>query len=323
MIRVVRRVLLAVPLALVATAVVFTAVSLAGDPLASLRQPNVPPEALRLRAHELGLDRPLPVRYWHWITGVLHGDLGRGVAGQDIAAELLQRGLVSLRLVTLALVLAVAVSISAGFWAAVRRGRLADRAVGAMAVLLLTLPTFWTAVVVKQGGIALNQALGVDVVATLGDATPGTEGMSLPVRLADYGAHLLLPTIVLTLSRLPEFTLYQRSATAEVLGSDYLLFARAKGLSRRRVLLGHGLRTSLIPVTTMIAMEIPWILGGLVIIESVFGWHGLGEMLVDGIKQQDTNAVLAFLLVSTVLITVLNLAADLLYGVLDPRTVQD
>ncbi|MFI6294729.1 ABC transporter permease [Nonomuraea sp. NPDC050790] len=320
---IVRRALLAVPLALVASIVVFTAVSLAGDPLASLRQPNVPQETLDLRAKELGLDLPLPVRYWNWITGVLRGDLGIGVEGQDIAAELVQRGLVSLRLITLALVVAVLMSIGAGFWAAVRAGRPADRVISALAVLLLTLPTFWMAVVVKQGGIALNQLAGSDLVATLGDATPGTEGLSLPVRLADYAAHLLLPTIVLVLSRLPEFTLYQRSATAEVLGSDYLLLARAKGLSRRRVLVRHALRTSLVPITTMLALEIPWLLGGLVVIETVFGWHGLGEMLVDGIKQQDVNAVLAFLLVSTVLITVLNLAADLLYGVLDPRVSHD
>ncbi|MFI6503728.1 ABC transporter permease [Nonomuraea typhae] len=308
--RLLRRIAVALPMLLLSTLLVFLAVSYAGDPLASLRRPNIPPETLRLRALELGLDRPVWERYASWLGGAVRGDLGRDLNGQSVAAELGRRGLVTLRLAVPALTLAILLAVATGFWAAVRRGRWPDRLIGFTVVALLTLPEFWIATVLKQGGITLNRWTGAEVVATLGDAPPGAAGSA---------AHLVLPVLTLTLVAFPLWALYQRAATLGVLGSDYLLLARANGLSRSRVLLRHALRTSLTPLVTMAALQIPWLVGGLVVIENVFSWHGLGEMLVDGVKQQDTSTVLAFLLVSAVLVTLLNLLADLLYGVLDPR----
>ncbi|MFI6901768.1 ABC transporter permease [Nonomuraea sp. NPDC050394] len=305
-----RRIAVALPMLLLSTLLVFLAVSYAGDPLSSLRQPNIAPETLRLRARELGLDRPIWERYASWLGGAVRGDLGRDLNGQNVAGELGRRGLVTLRLAVPALALAILLAVATGFWAAVRRGRLPDRLIGFTVVALLTLPEFWIATVLKQGGITLNRWTGAEVVATLGDAPPGATGSA---------AHLVLPVLTLALTAFPLWALYQRAATIEVLDSDYVLLARAKGLSRPRVLLMHALRTSLTPLVTMVALQIPWLVGGLVVIENVFGWHGLGEMLVEGVKQQDTNTVLAFLLVSAVLVTLLNLLADLLYGVLDPK----
>ncbi|MFI6541126.1 ABC transporter permease [Nonomuraea sp. NPDC050547] len=305
-----RRIAVALPMLLLSTLLVFLAVSFAGDPLSSLRQPNIAPETLRLRAHELGLDRPVWERYANWLGGAVRGDLGHDLNGQSVAAELSRRGLVTLRLAVPALALAILLALTTGFWAAVRRGRWPDRLIGFAVVVLLTLPEFWIATVLKQGGITLNRWTGAEVVATLGDAPPGATGSA---------AHLVLPVLTLALTAFPLWSLYQRAATLEVLDSDYLLLARAKGLSRPRVLLRHALRTSLTPLVTVVALQVPWLVGGLVVIENVFGWHGLGEMLVEGVKQQDTNTVLAFLLVSAVLVTLLNLLADLLYGVLDPK----
>ncbi|MFI6387114.1 ABC transporter permease [Nonomuraea sp. NPDC050540] len=305
-----RRIAVALPMLLLSTLLVFLAVSFAGDPLSSLRQPNIAPETLRLRAHELGLDRPVWERYANWLGGAVRGDLGHDLNGQSVAAELGRRGLVTLRLAVPALALAILLALTTGFWAAVRRGRWPDRLIGFAVVVLLTLPEFWIATVLKQGGITLNRWTGAEVVATLGDAPPGATGSA---------AHLVLPVLTLALTAFPLWSLYQRAATLEVLDSDYLLLARAKGLSRPRVLLRHALRTSLTPLVTVVALQVPWLVGGLVVIENVFGWHGLGEMLVEGVKQQDTNTVLAFLLVSAVLVTLLNLLADLLYGVLDPK----
>lgn len=311
------RLLQAIPLMLAATMVIFAAVSLAGDPLDQYRQPGVPQSTLDAKAHELGLDRPIWERYWTWITHAIHGDFGLSASGQSVAQELSDRAAVSLRLVGFAIVVAIIVAIVVGFFAAVHHGKAVDKILIAVTIVLLTAPEFWVAVIAKQGAIAANRAWGL-TIPTIGDSTPGITGSPLALWL-DGLPYLILPTIVLVLGVYPVWALYQRTAMIEVLDSDYLRFARAKGLGEAKVLVSHGLRTSLIPIVTMIALRIPWVVGGLVVVETIFGWQGLGSMLVEGIQKQDTNTVLAFLLFFAVLITLLNLAADLIYRFLDPR----
>ncbi|MGB3376505.1 MAG: ABC transporter permease [Microbacterium sp.] len=314
---VVVRLLQAIPLMIAATMVIFTAVALAGDPLDRYRVPNVLQSTLAAKAHELGLDLPLWQRYWNWITNALHGDLGMNASGRPVLQELMERGAVSLRLVGLAIVLAIILAIVVGYFSAVHNGRVLDKVLIALTIVLLTAPEFWVAVIAKESAIGANRAFGMSI-PTVGDSTPGASGGAFAQWL-DRLPYLVLPTIVLVLAAYPVWALYQRSAMIEVLDSDYLRFARAKGLGETRVLVAHGLRTSLIPVVTMIALRIPWIISGVVVVEMIFGWRGLGRMLVDGIQKQDVNTVLAFLLLFAVLITVLNLAADLLYRFLDPR----
>lgn len=317
------RLLVAIPLVVASTVLIFVAVSLAGDPLDRYRQPNVPQSTLDAKAHELGLDQPLVQRYWEWITGALHGDFGLNVRGVPVGHELLDRSLVSLRLVALAILIAIVVAVAVGFFSAVNRGRPIDRVLTVVTILLLTAPEFWIAVVSKQAAIKVNETAGSTVIATVGDSTPGVSEMAWSTRLSDYAAHLVLPTIVLVLAVFPVWALYQRSAMLEVIDTDYVTMARAKGLPRTRVMVKHGLRNALMPLITMIALRLPWVVGGLVVVESIFGWRGLGTMLVEGVQQQDTNTVLAFLLLSAVLITILNLAADVAHRMLDPRMTHD
>lgn len=313
------RLLVAIPLIIASTMLIFVAVAVAGDPLDRYRQPNVPQSTLDAKAHELGLDRPLPVRYWDWISSAVQGDFGVNARGLPVAQELLNRSLVSLRLVALGIILAIVIAVAVGFFSAIHHGKFTDRALVVITVLLLTAPEFWTAVVAKQGAIEINQATGRNLLATVGDSTPGIQSEPLLTRLGDYASHLVLPTIVLVCGVFPVWALYQRAAMLEVVDSDYITMARAKGLSRRHVMFKHGLRNALMPLITMIALRLPWIIGGLVVVESIFGWRGLGTMLVEGVQKQDTNTVLAFLLLSAVMITVLNLAADIAHRVLDPR----
>ncbi|MFC7494371.1 MULTISPECIES: ABC transporter permease [unclassified Nocardioides] len=317
------RLLVAIPLVFASTILIFLAVSVAGDPLDRYRQPNVPQSTLDAKAHELGLDQPLIERYWTWVTGAFQGDFGLNVRGVPVSQELLDRAIVSFRLVALAIVLAVVIAVVVGFLSAVNRGRPLDRLLTIVTVLLLTAPEFWIAVVSKQAAIKVNETAGSTVIATVGDSTPGVAEMPWPTRISDYAAHLVLPTIVLVLAIFPVWALYQRSAMLEVIDTDYVTMARAKGLSRRRVMVKHGLRNALMPLITMIALRLPWVIGGLVVVESIFGWRGLGTMLVEGVQQQDTNTVLAFLLLSAVLITILNLAADVAHRILDPRMTHD
>jgi len=309
----------AIPLVAVATFTIFVAVSLAGDPLDRYRAPNVPASTLAAKAAELGLNQPLTTRYWHWITGVLHGNFGTNAVGSDVRTELIDRSLVSLRLVTFAIVIAIVLAIVVGFVAAVRQHTFTERGLVALTVILLTAPEFWTAVIVKQGAITMQQHTGTDFISTVGQSSPDNAQLGWGARIGDYAGHLLLPTIVLVLASYPVWALYQRAAMLEVIDSDYITLARAKGLGRTRVMVRHGLRNALMPVITMIALRLPWIISGLVVVETIFGWQGLGSMLVEGIQKQDTNTVLAFMLLSAVLITVLNLAADIAHRFLDPR----
>lgn len=312
------RLLQAIPLMVVATMVIFLAVALAGDPLDRYRQPNVPQETLDAKARELGLDLPLWERYWNWITAALRGDFGLNAAGRSVAQELIERGTVSLRLAGLAILIAIIVAVAVGYFSAVRHGRELDKVLVAITIILMTAPEFWVAVIAKEGAIGANRAFGWNI-PTIGDSTPGASDGGFFAGALDRMPYLILPTLVLVLAAYPVWALYQRASMLEVLDSDYLRFARAKGVSETGVLVRHGLRTSLIPVVTMVALRVPWIISGLVVVETIFGWRGLGRMLVEGIQKQDINVVLAFLLVFAVLITVLNLAADLTYRILDPR----
>ena len=131
--------------------------------------------------------------------------------------------------------------------------------------------------------------------------------------------HLILPTVVLAMSSYASWSRFQRSSMLDVLNSDYLRLAKAKGLSRRKVMVRHGLRTALIPLTTQVTLDVAAILGGAVLTETVFGWQGMGSMLINGINNQDTNVILAWLVVSAIIVIAFNLIADLLYAVLDPR----
>jgi len=314
-----RRVLQAIPLIIVATMLIFLAVSVAGDPLDQYRQPNVPQSTLDAKAIELGLNRPIYERYWTWVTHAVHGDFGNNASGLPVGRGLLDRGLVSLRLIGLAVIIAILAAIAVGFYTAVRRGSASERLLMGLTILMLTAPEFWLAVIAKQGAISFNQRTGGTFLATVGDSTPGVATAGFTDRISDYAGHLVLPTLVLILNTFPVWALYQRTAMLEVVDSDYVTMARAKGLSNRAVLVRHGLRTSLMPLVTMVALRLPWIIGGLVVIESIFGWRGLGSMLIEGIQKQDTNTVLAFLLMSAIIITVLNIAADLIHRYLDPR----
>lgn len=316
-----RRLFISLPLLLLSSMIVYALVHYAGDPLADLegRNPPVPPAVLDARRRLLGLDQPLPVQYWHWLTGVLHGDFGPSVKGIDIASDLTTRLGVTLRMVVLAMVIAVVLAVVVGVLSAVRQYSPIDYSATLLGFLALSMPVFWLAALLKEFlAIKLNNAVGKTVVYTVGDRTPNLEG-SFWDKLPNIAGHLVLPTIALAAVSYAAWSRYQRSSMLDVLGSDYIRLARAKGLSRSRVLVRHALRCALIPITTVVALDVGAILGGAVITERVFAWHGMGEMLLTSVNDQDVNRLLAWLMVSAVIVVLFNLAADLLYAFLDPR----
>ena len=316
-----RRILVSVPILIIATFVIFVMVSLSGDPLSELktRNPPPPPRTLQLEAHRLYLDQPLLMRYWHWLTGVIHGDFGPSVqSNQVIATELAHRFLVTFRLVGVAMLVALLLAVLVGVISAVKQYSVADYTSTFIGFLFLAMPPFWFAILLKEAGISFNNAVGHQVVFTIGDSSVYVDGGRW-ASITDILGHLILPTISLALLSFAAWSRFQRAAMLEVLDSDYVRLARAKRLPRATVLIRHALRTALIPLVTVTALDLAAILSGAIITENVYQWHGAGTYLLESIQHDDAYAVAGWLLIAASFMIVLNLLADLLYAALDPR----
>jgi peptide/nickel transport system permease protein len=318
---IIRRLLIAIPLVVLSSVLVFLLVANSGDPLADLksRNPPVPAQVIADREHQLGLDKPLPQRYVSWITNFVRGDMGLSIRGVEVRPLLWQRLKVTLRMVILASILAIVLAIGAGVLSAVKQYTPTDYTFTFLGFLFLSMPVFWLAALLKEyGAIRLNSLFDKQVVYTVGAETPNLTG-SLGHRLADYAGHLILPTLALALISFAAWSRYQRATMLDVLGSDYIRLARAKGLSRSRVMVRHALRNALIPLVTVVAIDIGAVFGGAIITERVFSWQGMGALLIQGVETNDVNIVLAWLMVTSVIVVLFNLIADVLYAVLDPR----
>ncbi len=315
-----RRLLHTIPVVVIGSFATFLMVSAAGDPLGDLKakQPPVSAAILAAETHRLRLDEPLLTRYWHWLSGIARGDWGPSVNRIDIGHEIWQRLFVSVRLVVLAMFLAVFLALVIGVLSAVKRYSVVDYAFTFLGFLLLSMPAFWLAILLKQQAINANGVVGVSLFYTVGDSSiPPPSGFVNGLR--DVLGHLVLPTIVLAMTAFAPWSRYVRSSIIEVLQSDYVRLARAKGLSRRTVLVRHALRTALIPLTTVVGLDLAVLFSGAVITETVFQWRGMGSFLLTAVRDRDVYAVMAWLLVVSLIVILFNLIADLLYAVLDPR----
>ncbi|MGH3670415.1 MAG: ABC transporter permease, partial [Pseudonocardiaceae bacterium] len=236
-----------VVLCLVATFLAFALGSLTFSPLGQLEGRNPPPPASVIEAKraELRLDEPIPARFVGWMGGVVHGDFGSTITGQPITAQLTSRIGVSLRLFTLGAVVGIVAGVLVGVASAIRQYRPSDYAATLFSFLMLSAPTFLIGTLLKFGGLQLNDAAGSTVLYYTGEFSPGLQGSWLAA-LGDRLSHLVLPTLAIALTQIAIYSRYQRSAMLDVLGSDFLRTAQAKGLTRRRALFKHGLRTALI-----------------------------------------------------------------------------
>src|SRR5437868_1677763 len=249
-----------------------------------------PPEAVidaQLTSLNLNDRTPLAERYGTWITGLAHGDLGRTWQGEPVDDELWRRVGVSLRLLFLGSVLGSVLGVLVGAYAAVRRGHTADRFITLVSYLLLAVPVFVLAVLLQIAAIKTNDVTGLRIFEWLGESTPGASDGPFGALggLSDRVRHLLLPTATIALAQLALYSRYQRNMMLDVLHADFVRTAQAKGLRRRDALLRHGLRTALIPMTTYFTYASGLLLLGGMFTEKIFGWHGMGEWLVDSITQ--------------------------------------
>lgn len=315
-----RRLLNYVVLLGVVSFLTFALTSLTFNPLDSLleRNPRPPQSVIDAKAAELDLDKPIPVRYANWVSGAVRGDFGTTVGGQPVSDELWRRIGVSLRLVLIGSVLGTVVGVVVGAWGAIRQYRLSDRVVTVLSLLILSAPTFVIANLLILGALKVNTILGVQVFEYTGETSPDAIGGTWN-RLVDRLQHLILPTFTLALASIAGFSRYQRNAMLDVLGQDFIRTARAKGLTRRQALFKHGLRTALIPMATLFAYSVGGLFTGAVFVEQIFGWHGVGEWVIQGVASQDTNIVVAIVMFFGVVILLAGLLSDVIYAVLDPR----
>jgi peptide/nickel transport system permease protein len=315
-----RRLLNYVVLLALASFLTFTLTSLTFEPLDSLlqRNPRPPQSAIDAKAAELDLDKPIPIRYVKWASGAISGDFGTTVAGQPVSDELWRRIGVSLRLVVIGSLLGTVLGVVVGAWGAIRQYRLSDRVITVLSLLVLSTPTFVVANLLILGALRVNTVLGVQLFEYTGETSSDAAGGTWN-QFVDRLQHLILPTFTLALASIAGFSRYQRNAMLDVLGQDFIRTARAKGLTRRQALFKHGLRTALIPMATLFAYGVSGLVTGAVFTEKIFGWHGMGEWVVQGIATQDTNIVAAITVFSGATILLAGLLSDVIYAALDPR----
>jgi peptide/nickel transport system permease protein len=303
------RVLHALPTLLLTSLGIFVLLRvIPGDAATAVAGPDATPETIAAIRADLGLDQPIPLQYVRWLQHVSTGDLGRSTLARRPVSDLLLLALpATLELAAAAMLIAIIVGLSLGAVAAMSRGQWADLSIGGASALLIGVPSFWLGL------------LAIIVFAlVLGWVPPG--GRVDPLQDAGQAARsLLLPSLVLGLGRAAVIARFTRASMLEVLSEGYILTARSKGLSPRSVVSRHALRNALIPVVTMVGVEAGHLLGGALVIETVFAWPGLGRLVVGAISGRDYDVVQAVLLLMVGTFVLVNLIGDLLYGVLDPR----
>ncbi|HUZ77911.1 MAG TPA: ABC transporter permease [Chloroflexota bacterium] len=304
-----RRILQAIPVVFLSTVLVFLLLHLLpGDPAMAVAGSNATPRQLAAVRHDMGLDEPLPLQYWIWLQHLAHGNLGRSVlSGQQVSLLLSQRIPATMELALAGMVLSLAVSLVTGIVAALNQRKAVDWVIMVFNSLALAIPQFWM-------GILLIIVLAV----VLGWLPPGgrvASGSNLGASLKS----LAMPAIALALPLTGGLSRYIRASMLEVLYEDHIRTARSKGLAERAVIYAHALRNALLPVVTVLGLQFGFLLGGTVIIESVFSWPGLGTLMLDAIGNRDYVVVQAGLLYLAIVFILLNLVTDLLYGFLDPR----
>ncbi len=323
-----------IPTLLGVTLVAFALIRLIpGDPVEIMMgERRLDPEAHAVLMQQLGLDQPLHVQYLNYLGGLLQGDLGQSlVTREPVAVEFAALFPATIELALAALLLALAIGLPLGMAAALKRGSWFDQAVMALATVGNSMPVFWWGLI-----LIMFFSVGLEWTPVSGrvgiefDVNPVTGFMLIDSALASLrgqepGAfvsallHLALPAVVLGTIPMAAVARMTRSALLEVLREDYMRTARAKGLPPWRVVLVHGLRNALIPVVTVLGMQVGSLLGGAVLTETIFSWPGIGKWLIDAIARRDYPVVQAGILVSAFIFIGVNLLVDLLYGVVNPR----
>lgn len=318
----IKRTVLAVPTLILVSIIMFVVLFLGPNPLDALTQnPNFTPKDVKRITHQLGWDKPWPVQYMNWAKGFVQGDMGTSISTMRPAKEMISERLpLTLLLTGMALVISISIAIPIGAYIAVKRYSAADYAATFMTFAMMASPSFFFGLLLQLTALFLQDATGGTLVFfTAGAPACVSHVTSCPADIVDVVRHMALPVAVLSMLQIAGWSRYQRSELLGVLDSEFVKAAMAKGITWRRVFFAHALRNALMPIITIVAMDVAFLFGGAVITESVFGLPGMGTLLLDSVTGRDVVVVLDIVMLGTVLVLVFNTIADLAYGLLDPR----
>ena len=316
---VIRRLLYSIVVLFAASFLTFTFVAVSGDPLAPLRiTPNVSPQTIENLTEQKHLDDPVPVRYWYWLKDAVTNQFGTTLIGErPILPDLWRVMKHTLQLVLIAEALAILLAVGIGVFSALRQYSAFDYGATTLSFLGLATPVFWLALMLQVGVVYVYQWTGHRIfpIAGLNSVDPGT-GVHFWI---DRAHHLVLPILVLMVASVAAYSRFMRASMLEVVNSDYVRTARAKGLTEQRVTMKHAFRNALIPLVTVVALNVGALLSGAVITETVFSLDGMGLYFVTALGKNDPYPIMAWLMVTATIVIVFNLIADIAYGWLDPR----
>ena len=320
---VVRRTLQSIPLLLAISIILYGILyNMPGGPLAPyLQNPHITAADIARLRHNLGLDQPVPIQYLKWLGHILTGDMGWSTSNSEpVFQALIERFPATLELMGASILIAIVVGVTAGILSAVYRYSVLDYVITTVAFFGQSMPVFWFALMMQLAfavhGIPLPFGYQIQLPSA-GISSSDT------FDLGDRLAHLVLPAAVLSLLSIALFSRFMRSSLLEVLGTDYIRTAAAKGLAFRTILLKHGLKNAMIPVVTVIALTLPALLGGAIVTETIFAWPGMGRLFINAMTQSDLALLMGYLLLTAFLVVFCNLLADVTYAWLDPRVKYD
>ena len=290
-----------------------------GDPLSPMTEfnPKITPEFRERLIKMYGLDKPLYERYLRWLKGVITLDFGVSfsIDQRPVWDKIKERLPITILINSLALVIILLISIPVGVYSAVHAGTLRDRLITIFTLLGYSMPSFWFALLLMM---LFGVKLGLLPISGL-HSSVGYEEMSFGEKVLDWAKHLIMPLLVATFGGIAGIARYVRNSMVEVLESDFILFARAKGLPERKVLYRHALRNALLPLITILGLSLPGLIGGSVIFESIFGIPGVGQLMWQAVLSRDYPVILANLVLVSVLTLLGNFLADIGYALADPR----
>jgi peptide/nickel transport system permease protein len=309
-----KRIAQAIPMLLAVSIIIYALLqAMPGDPLDMyLENPSASPEAIEAIKEAHGLNQPVYIQYLDWLTGILTGDWGVSINSQRQVIDVIcERVVPTLQLTATSFLLALAIALPLGVRSAIKKGETFDNVTTPLTFFGISMPSFWFGLMLQ-----LLFAVTLHWLPSAGRYSLGGPGAgSVP----DLLRHLIMPSIVLALIYIASWTRYARSNYLEVLGQDYIRTARAKGLKERVVLFRHALRNALIPMVTVVMLDIPVLFSGAVITETVFAWPGMGSLFFDSLTKQDFPILMGILMVNAILVILSNLLADIIYAALDPR----
>ena len=311
-----RRLMQSAVVLLAMSLIVFFGVHVVGDPVYMLINPMADQKEIEETIRALGLDRPIWEQYWHFLTGVFEGDLGRSfVFGEPALKVILQRMPATMELAIAALLMAIVLGIPLGLYAGLYPNRWSSKTIMAGSIVGFSLPTFWV-------GILLIMVFAVMLgwLPSTGRGPTATFlGITSSLFTLEGLRYIFLPALNLALLKISLVIRLTRAGTREAIHQDYIKFARAKGLSNSRVIGVHLMKNIMIPVITVLGLEFGALVAFSVVTETVFAWPGMGRLLISSIQNLDRPVIVAYLLIIVMIFVVINLLVDILYSVLDPR----